>query len=273
LLSGNTAQSRKQFLLLRWVLISLVILASIEFLVVRLTRNSKPTLNQASSAATNRNWERDPSTIIIEYSYPLTGPIVYDSDQLLPNLRIWGDGRIVWLSGGVLCSQREMSEGYLSESEIMNALQMIQTSGFWEQPTSRFTGSSAPDLYLSVSLLDRQYTSYPTSELRSFFGRELIEQVTDPHQYAPAQGRLSVGVCPNCTEYCEECQSDPSYSSSIGELIIPSVLEVGEACVTGEVLEAAYEKQSENPCSPQYIVYQSNVYQFSLIDLDACNIP
>jgi hypothetical protein len=102
-------------------------------------------------------WDHDPGALIVEVGtfggpFPLPG----DSDYL-PDVQVWGDGRIVWTERQDNGS-RVAWEGYLSEEALTNLLQFIVEEGFFDwrdhyQPDNLPDG--LPTTCIAVNMADR----------------------------------------------------------------------------------------------------------------------
>ena len=96
-------------------------------------------------------WEGDPTALILRYWAPDAHPAAYAITNIIPPLQVWGDGHLIWLSGGTVDYQRQLMEGYLSPDQLSALLQRIVAAGFlgWK----KFSWRIRIHRYLSYSCL------------------------------------------------------------------------------------------------------------------------
>jgi len=201
-------------------------------------------------------WDQDPSTVIVRYYSPSTTAGMagaYDNRYYIPEVQLWGDGRIVWV---VREQGRRVLEGQLTTEQMEGLLQQIVDAGFfhWEEQYYTPGGHSFPFMYLQVNLIGR------SKEIREHGGApEAYYQVegwllngagAQGHDYLPTRGYLTVqpwpveGVGPEWPDGAEVTPDD-----------------VGEGrYVEDELLDWAWELVNRNPTAPVYVSFAGNAY-------------
>lgn len=106
------------------------------------------------------DWDRRPEALVIEADV-LGGPLTTAGAQdRVPDVRVWGDGRIVWVEYDAQ-GQPTLWEGRLSEEELANLFRFIIEEGFfqWEDWYGPKTGEAGqPAAYITVRMADRAKT-------------------------------------------------------------------------------------------------------------------
>ena len=88
----------------------------------------------------------------------------YDDRYYIPEVQIWGDGRIIWVTKEG--QRRQVLEGQLTTEEMEVLLRRFVDAGFfgWEDEYYTPGGYSLPRTCLQVNLADRTKKSASTVE-------------------------------------------------------------------------------------------------------------
>ena len=105
-------------------------------------------------------WDQDPGTLIIEAD--TFGGLVPQTQALnhIPDARIWGDGRIVWVERHAGAG-RNVWQSQLSHQALIKLASFIIEEGFFDWQTHYQPADPPPDLptsHISVHLADRSKT-------------------------------------------------------------------------------------------------------------------
>jgi hypothetical protein len=203
-------------------------------------------------------WDTDPSALIVRFHSPYTTAGLagaFDDRYYVPEVQIWGDGRIIWVTEEG--SGRRIWEGHLSTEEMEALLRRIVEAGFfsWEDEYYTPGGHSMPPMHLMVNLTGRskqmsEHGGAPDAYyelealLRSGAGAE-----GDP--YVPSRGYLTVEpltLDPGGPEWPHDADVTPD---GVGE----------GTYIEGEALAFAWKLVNQNPTAPVYVSYRGDVYR------------
>lgn len=102
-------------------------------------------------------WQQSPEAVVI--SATLSGGFVPRSYMVnyIPDAQYFGDGRVVWVNFRENGS-RSVLEGQLSQADLLQILERIETSGFygWEDRYANPLIADAPDRCVKVTTTERQ---------------------------------------------------------------------------------------------------------------------
>jgi hypothetical protein len=178
----------------------------------------------------------------------------YDQRYYIPEVRIWPEGRIIWVAWEG--HSRRVLEGQLTKEERKAVLERIVSAGFFEWEDNYYTlgGNSISPMYLLVNLADR------SKEIREHGGApdayyELEEFLqsgagTEGHDYVPTRGYVTL----------------KKLNRDLGGTPWPSDTEltpeeIGEGrCVEGEALHFVWEQVNEHPTAPVYVKQDGTSY-------------
>lgn len=203
-------------------------------------------------------WDTDPSALIVRFYSPYTTAGLagaFDDRYYVPEVQIWGDGRIIWVTREG--SGRRIWEGRLSGEEMEALLRQIVDAGFfsWEDEYYTPGGHSMPPMYLMVNLAGR------SKEMSEHGGApdayyELEEVLlngagVEGHPYVPSRGYLTV-------EPLSLDLDGPEWPH--GADVTPD--EIGEGTyIEGETLAFAWELVNRNPTAPVYVSHMGDAYR------------
>ena len=197
-------------------------------------------------------WDTGPNAIVIRLTGGLSIAGAYNSNYYIPDVQLWGDGRIIWVKTEGLA--RRVFEGKLTAEQMKSLLQRIVDAGFfeWQDYYDALGGNSITPRLLLVNLTGRskeisEHGAAPPAfyELQDFIkngagavGREFV----------PTRGYLTVSPFPGATT--ERKWPDAS--------IVGFTLDrVGEGrYVEGEALAFAWQAVNQNPTVP--VLVESN---------------
>jgi hypothetical protein len=201
-------------------------------------------------------WNRDPSAVIVKHYSPSTTAGLagaYDHSYYIPEVQIWGDGRIVWVTQNV---QRRVLEGQLTAEQMQELLQRIVDAGFFEWEDQYYTpgGHSSPFMHLQVNLVGR------SREIRehggapeSYYDLEkwlLNGAGAEGHEFRPARGYLTV------KPWSEQAEA-PEWPTDVE--VTPDKIGEGQY-VEGQLLDWAWDMVNRNPTSPVYVTFDGKLY-------------
>lgn len=203
-------------------------------------------------------WNADPSAVIVRFYSPYTTAGLagtFDERYYVPEVQIWGDGRIVWVIREG--TGRRIMEGQLTTAEMEALLERIVEVGFFEWEDAYYTpgGHSMPSMHLLVNLAGRSKevsehggapdTYYELEEwLRQGAGAE-------GHEYVPTRGYLTVeplSVDLEAPRWPEDASVTPDQARE-------------GRYVEGGTLAFAWELLNRNPTAPVYATHQGQTYR------------
>jgi len=201
-------------------------------------------------------WDHDPSAVVVKYYSPSTTAGLagaYNNKYYIPEVQLWGDGRIVWV---VREQGRRVLEGQLTREQMAELLQQIVDAGFfgWEEQYYIPGGHSFPFMYLQVNLAGR------SKEIKEHGGApeayyQLEEWLlqgarAEGHDYVPSRGYLTV-------EPWSEGAEAPEWPAEVA--VTPD--QIGEGrYVEGQLLDWAWELVNRNPTAPVYVTFEGRLY-------------
>jgi hypothetical protein len=207
------------------------------------------------------DWNTSATALIVRYYSPHTtaSPGAYDHRYYIPEVQVWGDGRIIWVQREH--PQRRVLEGDLTSDQVRALLQRIVDAGFfnWRDKYYTLGGYSHSPMYLSVSLAGQSKELYEHGGAPSAF-YELREFLTSGagaagHDHVPARGYLTVSPGPDEANV----QEWPDVASGI------TLDQVVDGCyIEGEALAFAWEAANRYPTAPTYVRSKGQVYTIML---------
>jgi hypothetical protein len=204
-------------------------------------------------------WDTSPSATIVRFYSPYTTAGSqggsFDKRYYIPEVQLWGDGRIVWVRyEGV---RRQVLEGQLTTEQMQILLQQIVEAGFFEWDSVYYTlgGHSSAPRHLQVNLVDRaKEISEHGGAPEAFY--QLVELLLNGagatgHDYVPTQGFLSLRL------------GSPDLKGGVAwpeqAAITPEVVGEGRY-IEGEILEFVWEIVNRNPLAPVYVRFEAKTY-------------
>ncbi len=210
-----------------------------------------------SAAEPDIEWDRDPSAVVLQFYSPYTTAGLsgaYDERYYVPEVRIWGDGRIVWVTQEG--AGRRIMEGQLTEAQMEALMQRIVDAGFFEWEDSYYTpgGHSMSPMFLRVNLDGRSQevqehggAPYAYYDLEALL---LDGAGAEGQAYVPTQGYLTVRPL---------ARDSGGGEWPAGTAVTPD--EVGEGrYIEGEALAFAWGELNKNPVAPVYVSYEGETY-------------
>ena len=129
----------------------------------------------ASPQTSQARWDTSPTVLVIRY---YAGPGIgttYNPYYYIPEVQIWGDGRIIWVEGGRPQELRRILEGRLTTDQLKSLLQRIIGAGFfgWQEKYG-IGGSTHSPGHLLVNLIgqSKEVIAYDLAAPSAYF--ELI---------------------------------------------------------------------------------------------------
>ena len=109
----------------------------------------------------------------------------------IPNLRIWGDGHIVF--SDVDNGSRRVLAGKISQEEIKGLFEMLDKMGFFNNPPPNSINPAGTGYQIIVNLEKQKYQSFWSNETEIY--AVLINSIEQEHLdiYTPEEGLLVVG--------------------------------------------------------------------------------
>jgi hypothetical protein len=178
----------------------------------------------------------------------------YDKRYYIPEVRVWPDGRIIWVERDG--PSREVLEGQLTKEERDALLDRIVSAGFFEWESDYYTvgGHSVAPIYLQVNLADR------SKEIREHGGApdayyELEEFLqsgagAERRDYVPSRGYVTL----------KKLDGDPVGAPWPSDAQLTPE-EIGEGrYVQGETLQFVWEQVNAHPTAPVYVEHDGTGY-------------
>lgn len=221
-------------------------------------------------------WQADPNSLILRYWSPDRSPAPYTVTSIIPPLQIWGDGRVIWLSGGTVNYQRQLTEGYLSPDQLREMLQRIAAAGFfgWKD----FYQGAAPLPYhiLAVKLAGQPARRVWVAEnAPEGFGALVNYLLALPGNagqakpFVPASALLRATQIPS-PEPGSDIPAWPEAGSSLEEASAGAGISVD-----GETLRFAWNLVNQHPAAPALVQSQGKSYYITLAvpGVSLCTAP
>lgn len=206
-------------------------------------------------------WDTDPSALIVRFYSPYTTAGLagaFDDRYYVPEVQIWGDGRIIWVTQEG--SGRRILEGQLSSEEMTVLLERIVEAGFftWEDEYYTPGGHSMPPMHLLVNLVDRskEMSEHGGAPDAYYELEELLRNGAgvEGHPFVPSRGYLTVeplSVDLGGPEWPHDADVTPD--------------EVGEGTyIEGQTLAFTWELVNQNPTAPVYVSYGGDAYRIMM---------
>ncbi len=202
-------------------------------------------------------WDRNPEARIVRIHSPYTTAGLagaYDDRYYIPEVQIWGDGRILWIAKGG--TDRQIHEDQLTDEQVERLLRRIANAGFfeWEASYQTLGGNSAPAMVLEVNLADR------TKAVSEHGGapEAYYDLVAYLQQGAGAQGQPFVPDEGYLTlqRFSADVEGKPWPA---GSSLSPK--DVGDGIyIQGALLNFAWDEINKNPTGPTYVTYEGETY-------------
>lgn len=219
--------------------------------------------------ATPVPWQPDPEALVLLLWRPHRTPGIYAGWNVIPQLQIWGDGRMIWTALDSHRAGRQVNEGYVSNSDMTLLYQHLLASSF-ETWAERYDQGAEPlpGTYLAVDLAmtafhpRRVYVEGETPEqFRPLFDflAALPANAQNPHAFLPPVSELHVHspvlpVTPNYDGY-----KLPEWPTDA-----PPLTENTQFSVTGEPLLLAWDLVNRAVNAPRQVQQGEMVYTISL---------
>src|SRR5688500_299185 len=98
------------------------------------------------------NWDTRPEALIVRGTFccGFVPEMVYQN--YIPDVQIWGDGRMIWTQNGSATNQRRVLEAYLSPNEMTQLLQRAVDDGFfgWQDSYADYSVTDMPSQCLVI---------------------------------------------------------------------------------------------------------------------------
>jgi hypothetical protein len=238
--------------------IDFVLLLVLSALLVACKTEGKPHSAATSTQAVGVGWNTEPSAMILKLYSPYTTAGLagaYDDRYYIPEVQIWGNGRIVWVTQEG--QRRRVLEGQLTTEQMEGLLQQIVEVGFFEWEDEYYTlgGNSSPPMYMQVNLIgqSKEMSEHGGAPEAYYELEDLLLKGAGAvgHDCVPAQGYLSVE--PLSIEL-----EGPEWPDGVA--VTPK--EVGEGkYIEGETLKYVWETVNRNPRAPVYVRFEGETYR------------
>jgi hypothetical protein len=112
----------------------------------------------------------------------------------IPPIHIWKDGHALWVTHGQ-DNLTHVYETFLSQDEVLNAQNVLSTSGFWEEAQPEATFTQASYLFLWASNSNQEgvaSVTTPETQAAVAYLREILESSPNKREYFPSNGYLFI---------------------------------------------------------------------------------
>ncbi len=212
-----------------------------------------PTLQPSATSspqAIQVRWDTSPTALVVRY---YTGPaigITYNPNYYIPEIQVWGDGRIIWVEGH---APRRVLTGRLTTDQMKSLLQRIADAGFFGWADKYGIGGSthAPG-HLSVSLMSqsKEVVAYDPTAPRAYFELTGFLQGgagATGSDFIPTRGYLTAQCWPPVKGTTPSAQwPDATAGFTLDQVGIGRYIE-------GETLSFAWQTVNQLPTSPVYV--------------------
>jgi hypothetical protein len=218
---------------------------------------------EPSPAVIDVQWDTSPSVRIVRYYSPSTTAGLagaYDRRYYVPEVQVWGDGRIIWVVQAR--ESRRLLEGHLTPEQMKALLQLVVDAGFfgWEERYYTPGGHSFPFMHLEVNLIGHS--------------KEVAEHGGAPDEFYELEGFLSSGAGAAGREYVPTrgyltatVLGPPEQIGATPEAQWPETTagfalnEVGEGrYIEGEALAFAWQAVNQYTRAPVYVESKGDLY-------------
>jgi hypothetical protein len=160
----------------------------------------------------------------------------------LPDVRVWGDGRIVWV---VFDAQghRHVLEGHLTQTEMTTLIQSFITTGFFSRfPVDTWNDTAGIATTVSVTLTDRHRSVTKGTRTMTSPQHDLIAQLrvgagAQGAPFTPTSGRILTYTCEERKMVpCQTAQHWPT--AHFGDTL--ALTHTREQAIVGEPLQLAW---------------------------------
>jgi hypothetical protein len=219
-------------------------------------------VGSAVTGAPALRWDTNPEALVIRYYSPSTTAGLsgaYDADYYIPEVQLWGDGRIIWVAREG--TARRVMEGHLTVEQMRALIRRITDAGFFDWQDRYFTlgGNSSPPMLLSVQLSEVfKVVSEHGGAPEAYYDLVAFLKAgagSEGQAYMPALGYLTATPWP----VEAEAPRWPDESTGI------TLDQVGEGrYIEGEALAFAWQAVNRNPTAPVYVQSKGHVYTIML---------
>jgi hypothetical protein len=142
------------------------------------------------------SYSRSPNDLLIYIDENTTagGPIIGEMCNHIPNLRIWGDGRLVYVQHDNQTGGRVVYTGYLDSDQVAAALDLLYNHGFFVPVKPEPANPSGTFFFVKVYLAAGQQNPTVRSE-RSFLS-DLVNSfdLSQFTRFAPSEALLVTNI-------------------------------------------------------------------------------
>jgi hypothetical protein len=141
----------------------------------------------------NYQFDTDPKSVIIQLdqkTWPL-GDVPGQDCNYIPNLRIWGDGKVVYadFSGG----NRRVLTGTISKDKIIEILKLLDKYGFFNSPQEEQSPSNITGYGILVNVNGHSFHSFSSEKNETYDTILSLIDVNSLIDFIPEKGFLVVG--------------------------------------------------------------------------------
>ncbi len=200
-------------------------------------------------------WDTGLNAVVVRLTGGLSIAGAYNPNYYIPDVQLWGDGRIVWVkTDGVA---RQVFEGQLTTEQMESLLQRIVDAGFfeWQDYYDALGGNSWTPRLFRVNLVDRfkeisEHGAAPPAfyELQDFIKNGAG---AEGHELVPTRGYLTASPFPGATN--GELWPDANAGFTLDQVGVGRYIE-------GKALDFAWEAVNKNPAAPVYMKSNGQVY-------------
>jgi hypothetical protein len=219
------------------------------------------------------DWDRSAASVVLSATYCCGLVPQYYAENYLPDVLIFGDGRIVWvedLEGGA----RRVNEGVLSEAELAALLQSVVDAGFfgWADNYANYNVTDLPNKCLHVRLAEAsksvcEYYEGAPAAFHTLYREAASGAGTPAAEFVPSEGRLSVFPTVASDNLTPEDYVvwDPAVAGISLSQVTP------EQIIDGNALALAWRAVNRSSWTP--LVREGDDYYYVVVGIPGLNAP
>ncbi len=218
-------------------------------------------------------WDSSPEAVVLRGTFCCGLVPQYYAQNYIPEVTIWGDGRIVWVDdhGG---GARSVSEGQLTEAELAALLQRLVDAGFfgWADNYANYNITDGATQCLRLNLLSTsksvcEYYEGAPAAFHTLYSEAAGGAGATGTEFVPAQGTLAVFPVGDPSNLTPEDYLD--WDPAVTGLSLADVS--GEAPVDGNALALAWRAVNRSAWAP--LVREGETFYYLVVTVPGLNAP
>jgi len=218
-------------------------------------------------------WDHSPEAVVLRGTFCCGLVPQYYAENYIPEVLIWGDGRIVWVDDQA-SGTRRVSEGTFTEAELAALLQRFVDAGFfgWADSYANYNVTDLPTQCLHLNLLSVsksvcEYYEGAPAAFHTLYAEAASGAGAEGTEFVPTEGLLTVFPAGDPSNLTSEDYLD--WDPAVTGLSLADV--TGAAPVDGNALALAWRAVNRSAWSP--LVREGETFYYLVVTIPGLNAP